>query len=119
LVLDDGTAGYLCARCSCAVGSSATRYAGARAASQLLPNSTLLSYAGWGHTAFMRGNYCVDAAVTTYLVTKRTPPEGTVCQPMGSPFGRLQAKTPSPAAANTAVIAATLPPSIRQSLAAR
>jgi hypothetical protein len=97
----------------------ATRYAAARAASQLIPNSTLLSYAGWGHTAFMSGNYCVDAAVTTYLVTTRTPPDGTVCQPLGSPFGPLQAKASSPTAANAAIIAATLPQSVRQSLGVR
>lgn len=97
----------------------ATRYAGARAASQLIPNSTLLTYGGWGHTAFMSGNYCVDAAVTTYLVTTRTPPDGTVCRPLGSPFGPDEAKASSPADTNAAVVAATLPQSVRQSLQAR
>ena len=87
------------------------------AASNLLPNSRLLSYAGWGHTAFFLGNYCVDAAVTTYLVTTVPPAEGTVCQPGGSPFGPLQAKTLSPAA--KIALSATLPPAVRQAMRAR
>jgi hypothetical protein len=65
----------------------ATRYRGAVRASHLLPGSRLLSYAGWGHTAYLKGNFCVDEAVTTYLATTRTPARGTVCQPEGSPFG--------------------------------
>jgi pimeloyl-ACP methyl ester carboxylesterase len=78
----------------------ATPYHGAVAASRLLPNSRLLSYAGWGHTAFFSAaNYCVDSKVTRYLVTTRTPARGTVCQPEGSPFGptsaALASKVPS------------------------
>lgn len=95
----------------------ATPHSGAVAASNLLPNSRLLSYAGWGHTAFFLGNYCVDAAVTTYLVTTVPPAEGTVCQPGGSPFGPLQAKTLSPAA--KIALSATLPPAVRQAMRAR
>ena len=51
----------------------ATRYDGAVAASRLLPNSRLLSYAGWGHAAYLAGNFCVDSAVTRYLVTRPHP----------------------------------------------
>ena len=48
------------------VGNSfdpATPYQGAQKVADLLPNSTLLTYAGWGHTAFGSGNYCVDSTV--------------------------------------------------------
>jgi pimeloyl-ACP methyl ester carboxylesterase len=69
----------------------ATRYQGAVTASRLLPNSRLLSYAGWGHTAFLSGNFCVDSNVTAYLLTTRVPKAGTVCQPQGSPFEPLSA----------------------------
>ena len=65
----------------------ATRYQGAVTASRLLPGSRLLSYAGWGHTAFLSaGNDCVNAAVVQYLLTTQLPASGTVCQPAGSPF---------------------------------
>src|SRR4051794_3025676 len=65
----------------------ATRYQGAVTASHLLPNSRLLSYAGWGHAAFFIAfNACVNDNVANYLVTGRTPAAGTVCQPEGSPF---------------------------------
>ena len=92
----------------------ATRYAGAVAASKLLSNSRLLSYAGWGHTAFMLGNYCVDAAVTKYLVTTRPPAKGKVCHPSGTPFGALQAVGVPEGA--QAALAATLPAAVRQAL---
>jgi pimeloyl-ACP methyl ester carboxylesterase len=64
----------------------ATRYQGAVTASRLLPNSRLLSYAGWGHVAFFRGSYCIDSRITRYLTTLRVPPRGTVCPTTGSPF---------------------------------
>jgi pimeloyl-ACP methyl ester carboxylesterase len=91
----------------------ATRYQGALAAARLLPNSRLLSYAGWGHSAsYLLGNSCVDTNVTTYLVTGQVPAAGTICQPNGSPFD------PAPATAkqaSSAFTAAVIPPSIRQS----
>src|SRR6476659_7810596 len=76
------------------VGNSfdpATPYPGAQKVAELLPNSTLLTYAGWVHTAFMSGNFCVDSAVVAYLTTRQPPADGTVCQPEGSPFGPLAA----------------------------
>jgi pimeloyl-ACP methyl ester carboxylesterase len=94
----------------------ATRYQGAVKASHLLPNSRLLTYAGWGHTAFFQGNFCVDAAVTAYLTTTNPPAEGTVCQPNGSPFGPVQARA---AARRTAGLAATLPPAVREAFRGR
>jgi hypothetical protein len=92
-----------------------TRYQGAVAASRLLPNSRLLSYAGWGHTvAFLGISFCVDDAVTRYLVTTRTPPAGTVCQPEGSPFGPTAAASAAQRQAAAARAAATLPQAVGQ-----
>jgi len=92
----------------------ATRYGGAVAASQLLPRSRLLTYAGWGHVAYLAGNFCVDSAVTRYLVTVRTPAAGTVCRPEGSPFGPDAAVSDSGAAA--VIASATLPEAVRRAL---
>jgi pimeloyl-ACP methyl ester carboxylesterase len=95
----------------------ATRYQGAVTASRLLPNSRLLTYAGWGHTAFFTGNFCVDSHVTRYLVTTRVPPAGTVCQPQGSPFGPLEASALARAeAAATVVGMPLLPEAVRHAL---
>jgi pimeloyl-ACP methyl ester carboxylesterase len=93
----------------------ATPYHGAVTASELLPNSRLLSYAGWGHTAYVSaGNFCVDNFVTRYLLTSRVPPEGTVCQPEGSPFGP---EPPSARAQGAAEMAATsVPAAVRRAL---
>ena len=65
----------------------ATPYHGALIADDLLPRSTLLTYSGWGHTAFALGNTCIDRSVTRYLVTEQPPTEGTVCEPEETPFG--------------------------------
>jgi hypothetical protein len=98
----------------------ATPYHGAEAASQLLPGSRLLSYAGWGHTAyFSAGNFCVDSHVTRYLVTGDVPAAGTVCQPEGSPFGPTAAATPEDTRARTAVSAGAVPEAVRSALHAR
>jgi pimeloyl-ACP methyl ester carboxylesterase len=93
----------------------ATRYQGAVAAARLLPNSRLLSYAGWGHAAyFIAGNPCVDTTVTRYLLTSRVPAAGTVCRPERSPFA------PAPAvrqaeSATSALSAVVLPEQVRRS----
>ena len=66
---------------------ASTPYEGAVTASRLLKNARLLSYAGWGHKAYLTvGNTCVDDNVTQYLVTNVLPARGTVCQPERSPF---------------------------------
>jgi pimeloyl-ACP methyl ester carboxylesterase len=92
----------------------ATRYQGAVTASRLLPNSRLLSYAGWGHAAFfVAGNFCIDNYVTRYLVTTKVPPVGTVCQPQGVPFGPSAL---AQSADRAALTAATLPQPVRRSL---
>jgi hypothetical protein len=97
----------------------ATRYQGAVAASRLLPNSRLLSYAGWGHGAYGGGNYCVDSHVTRYLLTSRVPAAGTVCHPEASPFGPTSAATLRKAQAGAGLHAVALPAAVRRALHAR
>jgi hypothetical protein len=105
------------------VGNSfdpATRYQGAVTASQLLPNSRLLTYAGWGHAAYLaRGNFCIDDTVTRYLVTTRTPAAGTVCVAEGTPFGPTQASArarENAARAAALINRAVLPPAVREAV---
>ncbi len=57
----------------------ATRYEGAVAVSQLLPNSRLLTVHGWGHTSLFLST-CADTTVAAYLVNVTLPPAGTVCE---------------------------------------
>jgi pimeloyl-ACP methyl ester carboxylesterase len=45
-----------------------------RALYRQLPTSSLLTYFGDGHTAYLRGNECVDRYVTDYLLTGIRPP---------------------------------------------
>jgi pimeloyl-ACP methyl ester carboxylesterase len=73
----------------------ATRYQGAQTVAGLLPNSRLLSYAGWGHTVYWGVSSCVDAAVNAYLIDGVLPAQGTVCQPEITPFPPVE---PNPAA---------------------
>jgi pimeloyl-ACP methyl ester carboxylesterase len=67
-----------------------TGYAGAVSASKALPNSRLLSYAGWGHTAFGRSD-CVVDHVTSYLLEGKLPPRNSVCPANPNPFLPAQA----------------------------
>jgi pimeloyl-ACP methyl ester carboxylesterase len=62
-----------------------TDHAGAVATAGLLPNSRLLSYAGWGHTAYKRST-CVTDFVNAYLLAVALPPEGQVCPANPNPF---------------------------------
>lgn len=62
-----------------------TDYAGAQAVNGFLGGSRLLSYAGWGHTAYGR-SACVTASVDAYLLNGSLPPEGTVCPANPNPF---------------------------------
>jgi hypothetical protein len=97
----------------------ATPYHGAVTASELLPNAALLTYGGWGHTAYLSaGNFCVDSHVTRYLLTGELPEAGTVCPPEGSPFGPTSAATLSTAEVGAAVHASTLPEAVRRALRA-
>jgi pimeloyl-ACP methyl ester carboxylesterase len=98
----------------------ATPYEGAVTASTLLPNSRLLTYGGWGHTAYLSaGNFCVDTSVTRYLVSGQLPAAGAVCPPEGSPFGPTSAAPPDSAQAATALRAAAVPTAVRRALHAR
>lgn len=66
----------------------ATNYAGAVAASKLLPNSRLLSSDSFGHTAYGTSE-CVTAGVDKYLLTGALPARGTLCvgpQPFADPL---------------------------------
>lgn len=92
----------------------ATPYHGAVIADDLLPRSTLLTYAGWGHTAFALGNTCIDLSVTRYLVTERPPTPGTVCEPEDTPFGVPDAVGEGRLAAIAAAGGSLLPGSVRQ-----
>jgi pimeloyl-ACP methyl ester carboxylesterase len=69
----------------------ATDYAGARASDQLLRNSRLLTYAGWGHTAYGR-SACTREHVDRYLLTGTVPPRGTVCPSNPNPFTTAAAR---------------------------
>lgn len=62
-----------------------TAYTGARATSRLLKNSRLLSYAGWGHTAYGRSE-CTTGFIDAYLLDAALPPTGTVCPANPNPF---------------------------------
>ena len=81
---------------------------------RLLPRSRLLTVEGWGHTS-LGVSACVDAYVSSYFLTSRVPPRGTVCQPDVVPFAE-------PAAAQTvqasgASKAALIPSRLRRMLA--
>lgn len=57
----------------------ATPYAWARALAGQLASGVLLSRDGDGHTAYGRGNTCVDNAVDKFLLTGNPPKNGTKC----------------------------------------
>ena len=77
----------------------ATPFQGAQTVNELLPNSSLLTMDGWGHTSIMLSP-CVDEAVSLYLLGGTPPPDGTTCAQDPAPFemaaaptgGRLQAR---------------------------
>jgi pimeloyl-ACP methyl ester carboxylesterase len=93
----------------------ATPYQGAVVLDRLLPRSRLLTLAGWGHVS-VGLSACVDAHVSTYLLTSRVPAKGTVCQPDVVPFAEA-----APAAqtlqAGSSSRAALIPPMLRRLLA--
>jgi pimeloyl-ACP methyl ester carboxylesterase len=63
----------------------ATDHAGARAANRQLEDSRLLSYAGWGHTAYGTSE-CTTEHIDAYLLNGSLPPVGTVCPANPNPF---------------------------------
>jgi hypothetical protein len=62
-----------------------TDHAGAVVTDRLLRRSRLLSYAGWGHTAYGRSE-CTREYVNAYLLDGSLPPVGTVCPANPNPF---------------------------------
>jgi pimeloyl-ACP methyl ester carboxylesterase len=62
-----------------------TGYRGAVGTAEVLTGSRLLTYAGWGHTAYGR-SACVSRYVDAYLVRGALPPRGTVCPANPNPF---------------------------------
>jgi pimeloyl-ACP methyl ester carboxylesterase len=63
----------------------ATRYEGALIVDELLPNSSLLTVDGWGHTSLFL-SVCADEATAAYLLEGITPASGTVCSQDFDPF---------------------------------
>jgi pimeloyl-ACP methyl ester carboxylesterase len=57
----------------------ATPYVWAKALAKQLSSGVLLTYDGDGHTAYIRHNSCVDAAVASYLFNLHSPKPGTTC----------------------------------------
>jgi pimeloyl-ACP methyl ester carboxylesterase len=58
----------------------ATPYVWARQLAHQLSSGVLLTYNGDGHTAYIRHDSCIDAAVKAYLINLMPPRPGTVCQ---------------------------------------
>jgi hypothetical protein len=61
------------------LGDPATPYEWSEQMSDALESAVLLTYEGDGHTAFLRGGPCIEAAVVDYLVELVLPPAGTRC----------------------------------------
>ena len=92
----------------------ATPYHGAVTLDRLLPRSRLLTLAGWGHTSLFASS-CIDSYVSTYLLSSRVPPKGTVCQPDVVPFAEAATTAKTRAAASSSK-AALIPPAVRRLL---
>lgn len=73
----------------------ATGYHGAETVDALLPNSSLLTVAGWGHGSIGRSR-CADQLIVDYLVDQVTPPAGTVCHQDFVPFVERPPGPPGP-----------------------
>jgi pimeloyl-ACP methyl ester carboxylesterase len=58
----------------------ATPYRSARRLVADLGNARLLTMRGDGHTAYVNGSPCIDAAVDAYLESGTLPAQGTVCR---------------------------------------
>jgi pimeloyl-ACP methyl ester carboxylesterase len=57
----------------------ATPHAWGVSLAEQLSSGVLLTREGNGHVSFLRGNTCIDQAVTDYLVDLKVPADGTVC----------------------------------------
>jgi pimeloyl-ACP methyl ester carboxylesterase len=63
----------------------ATPYSGAQKVARLLPNSRLITFAGWGHTTPGLSR-CADNIVHEYLLSGALPETNTLCQQDLMPF---------------------------------
>ena len=70
----------------------ATRYEGAVLVNELLPNSSLLTVEGWGHTSLFL-SLCVDDVTSQFLTDRITPAPGTTCSQDVGPFEPVAART--------------------------
>jgi pimeloyl-ACP methyl ester carboxylesterase len=57
----------------------ATPYVWAQSLAKQLSSGVLLTFDGDGHTAYLRGDSCVDSAVNAYVTSLRLPKAGTRC----------------------------------------
>ena len=57
----------------------ATPYSGAQALAKELRSGHLLTYVGEGHTAYGRGDDCIDNAIDAYLISRTVPAAGMRC----------------------------------------
>ena len=60
-------------------GDPATPYEWAVSMTDQLESASLLTYEAQGHTAYSRGDSCVQDAVDSYFIEGTMPDEGTVC----------------------------------------
>lgn len=58
----------------------ATPYDMAEKVHSLAPNSVLLTWDGWDHTAYGHGSDCIDKNVNNFLLTGKLPANGTKCE---------------------------------------
>jgi pimeloyl-ACP methyl ester carboxylesterase len=61
-------------------GDPATPYPWAQSLARELESGRLLTWEGEGHTAYLRGSDCVDAAVDGYLLDGVLPGDGATCR---------------------------------------
>jgi pimeloyl-ACP methyl ester carboxylesterase len=89
----------------------ATRYQGAVTVAGLLPNSRLVTVAGWGHTTpFL--SHAADDVVSRYLLDGTVPPAGTTFAQDFVPFSSPATLVASAAAAGKAMLAPALVPDV-------
>jgi pimeloyl-ACP methyl ester carboxylesterase len=65
-----------------------TAYENAVRAASRLGNAVLLTHDGYGHTSDADPSTCVERAISTYFVSRVTPPKGTRCPSNRRPFDR-------------------------------
>ena len=87
----------------------ATRYESAVFVSDLLPNSSLLTLEGWGHTSLFL-SACVDEAVSQYFLTGVPPPDGAVCNQDFGPFDSADTALGARKLRSTALSEVRMPP---------